>query len=212
MISRPARLFAPLAFALLGALLGPTEARAALTSDFDSGLGITNFRIQVDGNVVNFESPMTLNFSYNVNYVPLNMALNLTAMESLESNQGNLNFTRLGAGLRVYPLGMNGSRIVIDSKTEARKFKPSPYVGMNMGLSNFSILRVSSDKDQESFFNMVGIDAHLVGGNDLSLSPNLFLTAQVVLGLSLQSSARAGFGAVSYSGIGLFVGLKLASF
>lgn len=194
---------------LIATLFLSTPARAALTSDFDAGLGVTNIRMVVGQNVVNFESPLTATFSYNINYLPLNTSFNLTAMESLQSNQGSLNFTRVGGGFRTYPLGMNGARVIIDSKTEARKFKPSPYVGLNIGLSNFSVTDVSSSI---GFFNAVAIDGHLVGGNDLTIAPNLFLTAQVVLALGLHSPERENFGRLTYNGIGLFVGVKLTSF
>lgn len=191
------------------ALFAGAPAQAALTSDFDAGFGVTNIRLKVDTNIVNFESPLTMNFAYNINYLPLNTSLNLVAMESLQSNQGALNFTRVGAGFRTYPMGMNGQRVIIDSRTEARKFRPSPYVGANVGISNFSITEVSSSI---GFFNAVALDAHLVGGNDLTIAPNLFLTAQVVLTMSLSAPQRGSFAAMTYDGIGLFVGLKLASF
>ncbi|NJL25143.1 MAG: hypothetical protein HC902_08180 [Calothrix sp. SM1_5_4] len=189
-------------------LLASLPSHAYLTSDVDVSTGYTSFSISSGENSINLMSLATLNFSYNLNNAAWNTALNLDMSEAMQSNQGPLAWTRVAGGFKFYPTGFNAQRVVFDNKIEGIYWRPAPFMGASLGLSNMSISNVGG---QSGSLNASVMDAGLKAGAEVVITPNVFLTGQLSLiqGLVAQSS-KTTFD-ISYTGMGVYMGIKIIS-
>ncbi len=144
-----------------------------LTSDFAVNYGVANYRLNAGRDDLNLTSTYLIDFSYNLNQENINTVFFVNFNEAPESSQGVMAYTHLGFGFRVYPLGINGERTILDSTTEGRILRPSPFVGSSLGVTNFSVQKVN---DTTGYFNAVGFDVSIHTGVEVVLTPDVFFS------------------------------------
>lgn len=193
----------------LGILLLGVNAQAYLTSDFDVATGYTGATLKTTGNTVNMNSMSTLDFSYNLNNPAWSSALNLVFSEVATSSQGNLAWTRVGVGVRYYPIGYNGERVIFDNQVEGRYWRPAPFVGFSTGFSNFSVESVDGTS---GYFNATSMDFNLRFGAEVVLTSNYFLTGQISALMGVPNENPKTKKDFSYTAMGIYMGLKILSF
>ncbi len=182
---------------------------AYLTSDFHVNAGGMEYKLKPGSSELTISSTSLIDFSYNLNQDNLDMSFFLNFAETVSSSQGPLAYTHLATGLRYYPLGINGQRVIYDSTTEGRLLKPSPFVSVAFGVSNFSVKDINST---EGYFNAVGYDVLVAGGVEVVLTSDIFLTGQLVIVQGIPTTNPQTQLSLSYSGMALLFGLKLTSF
>ncbi|WP_413582469.1 hypothetical protein [Bdellovibrio sp. HCB288] len=175
---------------------------AYLTSDWDVSLGLTSLQYDFARleSAKSLESSTTLEVNYSLNNPSINTAMTLSFMEITEAAGLQMPFTRIAVGARYYVLGVNGMRTVLDSRTQAKVWRSTPFVAMNFGLSNLAV-----DKLNASL-----LDVSLRGGVEIPMMSNLLLVGQVSVGTSLTSSSDED--SVNYQFMNLFAGLRFVGF
>lgn len=191
------------AWVLVIALLMSSPAWAYLTSDWDVSLGMTSLKYAFarDSSSKTIESPTTLEVNYSVNSPSINTAFTLSFMEMTEAEGMQMPFTRIALGARYYLFGTNGLRTILDSRTQAKVWRPTPFVAANLGLCNLAV------KD----FNASLVDLNLRGGVEIPMMSNMLLIGQVAMGSSLTAAGTAEDG-VQYTFITLFAGVRFVGF
>lgn len=186
-------------------------AHGYLTSDFDFNVGFSSFVITVGDVERTLESLSTLEFGYNLIYSRANMAFNLSFQEIVSSEFGLLPYTRIAFGPRWYPRGLNGKKIIFDNQVKGKVWRPSPFVGLQGGLSNFSI-QDNSDAQRENDVNAAVIDANVEMGVEIPVTQDWLLVGQFSYSLAVVSGGGDQRPEFTFSGIQMFVGLKITSF
>lgn len=193
---------------ILPVLLGASPAGAHLTSDFDVNVGFTTIDVSIGESFAEtLESASSVEFNYNLNVSSWNTALTLSFFEMVETDFGTLAFTRIAAGMRYYPLGLNGGRVIFDNEAEGRIWKTAPYAGLTLGLSNMSV-----DTGEKSF-NAAAYELGLRVGNEVPIGADWILIGQFtyLMGMKAASETQANRD-FSYTGFSLLVGFRLTSF
>ncbi|XGC81091.1 hypothetical protein ACES2L_01180 [Bdellovibrio bacteriovorus] len=187
---------------LIASLVISTQAQAYLTSDWDVSMGMTSLKYKYS-NIVDdsLESSSTIEVNYSVNNPSLNTAMTLSFMEAAGGGGQQLPFTRIAIGARYYMFGVNGVRVVMDSTSEAKVWRPTPFIAVNAGLSNLAV----------EGFNASLLDLSVRGGVEVPLYSDLLLIGQVALGSSL-TSADSEDEAVTYNSMTLFAGIRFVGF
>jgi hypothetical protein len=198
-------------------LLFSLPAQAHLTSDFDMALGYSSISIEVQDRVGVIYSPQldsesTLEFNYNLNVSGPEISITMSFMEILESEIGSMPLTRLGLGVRWYPRGLNGSKILLDNQVMGRLWGPSPFVGIIFGLSNLSVNDTTTLGSSQLGFNAAVIDGQMNFGVEIPMTSDWMLTGRFSLLTSLLSNPNIDGMNLSYSGIQIFVGMKGTAF
>ena len=196
-------------FLFIVILIMGRSASAHLTSDVNFATGLTSLSISSAGNKINLTSMNTLQFSYNLNNPAWMASLNLEFLETLSSNQGPMAWSRFGFGAKYYPSGFNSQRVIFDNRVEGMFWRPAPYVGWGLGLSSLSVSNIGG---LSGYLNASVADLILKAGAEVVLTTSLFLTGEVnmITGLSSKGS-RTNYD-ISYSGLGVYMGLKISSF
>ena len=184
-------------------ILSFSRAEAYLTSDWDFSAGMTslNYKYPIAEVSSSIESLQSIEVNYSINKPSLNSALTLSFMEMIGGGDKQLPFTRLAIGARYYLIGVNGNRVILDSTTSAKVWRPTPFVSMNLGLSNLAV----------DDLNASLIDINLRGGVEVPAMSDLLIIGQFSLGASLTSPASEDEN-VSYTSMNLFVGLRFVGF
>lgn len=184
---------------ILVALLNSGTIKANLISDWDVSLGSSTFNYQF-GSELNesFETNSYIEFNYNLIHRGLDSALTFSFSEVLQGPTSYLPFTRFAIGGRYYFLGLNGERTIYETGISAQAFKATPFVGLNIGLSNLSVPGL----------NATFIDYALRGGVEIPLNSRILLLGQVGLGGDLVSSGNRSE-RVSYTTFDLFAGFRI---
>lgn len=191
-------------FLLLKCFLKPDAASAHLTSNYDFNFGFTSFEVKAaDSFKSTLESPTTIDFNYNLNMSAMKSAFSLSFSEMVTGPAGNLPFVRLGLGYRYYVLGLNGQRIVLDNDTDGRIWAPTPFIGLTFGLATLSIA------EGQSYFNASMVDGTVRLGAEIPIGSSWVLLGQFHYINSLALVGSSTDIDVSYSGIGIFAGLRL---
>lgn len=178
------------------ALLGAAPARAALTSQVDVGAGFSTLRLTSMGHSTNISGGVSTELNYLLKHPQISSAYSLSFHETMLG--GNLPFTRLSAGYRWYPRGINGGRLILDQGAEAQIWKPTPYGGLSLGIANVSVEE----------YNASLIDTSLFFGAELPLTTRLLIQAQ--LGFNGGSSMGASESRkASYQGVTAMFGIIL---
>lgn len=172
------------------------QSRAALISQVDLGTGFSTLRLNSADYTGNLTGGVSLEVNYVLKQVSISSAYTLSFYEVLRA--GAIPFTRLSAGYRFYPRGINGGRMILDQGSEAQIWKPTPYAGFSVGFANVSIEQ----------FNASLIDISPSFGAELPLTTRLLLQAQLSIntGSSMTASEAKK---ISYQGITALVGVIL---
>lgn len=172
------------------------DSQSALISQVDLGTGFSTLRINSADYSGNLAGGLSMEINYVLKHVSISSAYTLSFYEVLRA--GAIPFTRLSAGYRFYPRGINGGRMILDQGSEAQIWKPTPYGGFSIGFSNISIEE----------FNASLIDISPNFGAELPLTTRLLLQAQLSLntGRSMSASEERK---ISYQGITALFGLIL---
>lgn len=198
--------------ALLCTLFLSLQAQAYLTSDWDVSLGMTSLKYNFQDFSESVESVTTLEVNYSVYQPSINSALTLSFQEVFVSGGGQqLPFNRIAVGMRYYIFGVNGLRTILDSLTEAKVWRPAPFVGFNLGLANLSV----GKKDEgaaaaDKSLNASLMDINVRGGVEVPMASDLLMVGQVSIGSSL--AAESSLGTVSYTTMNLFAGVRFVGF
>ncbi|UOF00175.1 hypothetical protein [Bdellovibrio reynosensis] len=187
---------------LIVLLMIGVQAQAYLTSDWDVSMGMTSLKYKYSNLVDDsLESSSTIEVNYSVNNPSLNTAMTLSFMEAAGGGGQQLPFTRIAVGARYYMFGVNGVRVVMDSTSEAKVWRPTPFIAINAGLSNLAV----------EGFNASLLDLSVRGGVEVPLYSDLLIIGQVALGSSLTSAASEDE-AVTYNSMTLFAGIRFVGF
>lgn len=199
-----------LLFLLLAFNLGSCKAFAYLTSDTSFSMGLSSNTLSLSNTTQTITSTSMIDFTYNAYYQPLRSAFILNFTELASSNIGTLNENRIGAGLRWYVFGVNGERYVIDSQTEGRIFRPSPFLSLTGGMTTISVPSINKDKAQ--YFNAVALDWEFRAGVEIPITRSFYLVSQLSLLSSLPTYNSTTNESLAYQGVGFLLGLKATSF
>ncbi|WP_374076976.1 hypothetical protein [Bdellovibrio bacteriovorus] len=191
---------------LLCTFLMTAQAQAYLTSDWDVSLGMTSLKYKFRELDESIESSTTIEVNYSIYQPSVNTAMTLSFMEIAGGGPQQLPFTRIAVGARYYLFGINGLRVVMDSRSEARVWRPSPFVAANLGLSNLSV-----GESAEESFNASLIDLNVRGGVEVPMLSDLLLIGQVSLGSSMASAGKED-DSVTFNYINLFAGIRFVGF
>lgn len=188
---------------LVISLLMSSPAWAYLTSDWDASIGMTSLKYDFarDSSSKTIESPTTIEINYSINNPSINTALTMSFMEMTEADGMQMPFTRIALGARYYLFGTNGIRTILDSRTQAKVWRPTPFVAANLGLANLAVKE----------FNASLIDLNLRGGVEIPMMSNMLLVGQVALGSSMTAAGNAEDD-VKYTYITLFAGVRFVGF
>lgn len=186
-----------LSFLLFPVLLATGSAKAELVSAVDLNLGVTSFTLKSANSSRTISDMSSLEINYLLKHTGTSVAYLLSFGELFRSEDVSLPYTRLGFGLRYYPLGFNGSKVIMDSDVSAQVWKATPFVGLTMGIANVTV------KD----YNASLIEMAPRFGVELPLNSKMLFQFQMALltGSSTGSLARE----VSYQGVTGLVGLIL---
>jgi len=188
------------------------QANAYLSSDFDVNAGFTSFGINVGDNIQrSLESMSTIEIGYNLIFVGADMAFNFSFQEILQSEFGSLPYTRIALGPRWFPRGLNGRRVILDNQVQGRIWRPSPFIGLQVGLSNLSI-QDNTDSQLTNDFNAAMFDANVEIGVETPITSDWLLVGQFAYVVSILGETGDQRPEISYSGIQIFMGLKFTSF
>lgn len=130
----------------------------------------------------------------------MGLAYAIEFFELLNSREGSLAMTRLSVGPRWYPMGMNGSKVLIDNDVVAKIWKATPYVGASLGLANLST----------KAYNASLFDLGLHFGVEIPMSPKYLLNVQYIMNSSMSASAKSESTGISYSGSSATIGLLIS--
>ena len=133
--------------------------------------------------------------------------MHINIVEILTDSFSNISYTRLGAGLKWYFFGFNGEKLLIDNNTSGLILRPTPFVGMGIGLTNLSITSESTIGD----FNTSNYEAIVNGGLEIPISPTFLFLAQIQGMLSLSSNSEIAKD-ISYFGFSILAGIKISRF
>jgi len=132
------RLSGPLKSAIIiGILFGASQAQAFLLSSVDANIGFSSYRLELPTITKDLQSPTSIEVNYNQSSTGL--AYNFSIFEMYSSNEGTLAYSRFSVGLRYFPMGMNGARVIIDNTVQATVWKATPFIGFNFGIANASV-------------------------------------------------------------------------
>ncbi len=190
--------------------LGSCRAFAFITSDTTLSLGVSSNTLTLSNTSQTITSSSTIDFSYNAYYQPLRSAFIMNFTEYASSNIGSLNQIRIGFGLRWYLFGVNGERYIVDSQTDGRLFRPSPFWSLTGGMTTISVPAINKDPGQ--YFNAVALDWDLRAGVEVPLNRYYYLVTQLSLLSSLPTYNSSTNESIGYQGIGFLIGLKATSF
>ncbi|ASD65028.1 hypothetical protein [Bdellovibrio bacteriovorus] len=174
---------------------------AYLTSDWDVSLGTSSLNYSYGDLSDSLDSATTVEVNYSINSSAMNSAFTVSFTEMMGSGGQQIPYTRISFGGRYYFLGLNGQKLILDSRADARVWRPTPFAGINLGMSNLSV----------EGFNATFMDYTLRGGVEIPLASDTLLIGQVVFGGSLSSSGEVGE-EVAYSNFTLLAGLRFTSF
>jgi hypothetical protein len=178
-------------------------AQAYLTSDWDfsAGMSTINYKYPLAGVNESIETLQAIEVNYSINKPSLNSALTLSFMEMIGGGNKQLPFTRLALGARYYLIGVNGYRVILDSTSSAKVWRPTPFISVNVGLSSLAV----------DALNASLLDLNLRGGVEVPAMSDLLIIGQFSLGTSLTRPSSEDV-EVSYTSMNLFVGLRFVGF
>jgi hypothetical protein len=197
--------------AIILSLTFSMKARAELSSNYDFNLGYSSLDSKTSVTSTNVTGQVTFDLNYNLIVAACKCTLTGTFQEFFKSSQGDMSFTRIAFGSRYYPFGTNSMRIVLDSKTEGRIWRASPFVALELGFSNLSIARAD---ELDRYFNLFSNDIGIRFGNEIPIGPGIILLGSL---LGITSFGGSGSGAdkntsATYTGFSLLIGLRFSSF
>ncbi|MBO9666353.1 MAG: hypothetical protein J7501_06020 [Bdellovibrio sp.] len=180
-----------------------SPAWAYLTSDWDVSLGMSSLKYYFGRleDSKTLESSTTIEVNYSINNPSINTAFTMSFMEMTEADGMQLPFTRLSFGARYYLFGVNGMRTILDSRTQAKVWRATPFIAANLGLSNLAVEKLNASL----------MDISLRGGVEIPMMSNLLLVGQVALGSSL-TSAGDQEDSIRYELLTLFAGIRFVGF
>lgn len=187
-------------------------SNAYIASDFDANWGVSFIDVKVAGIAPKaIESYSTLEIGYNLIFSSINTALNISFMELVNSNFGLIPFTRLAFGPRYYVRGLNGTRLLLDNQVQGRLWRPSPFIGFQLGFSSLSIEDTTSPQFQNNF-NAAIVDANIELGLETPISSDWLLMGQFSYLTSVLSNSGDERPELSYEGLQILIGLKITKF
>lgn len=184
-------------------MLMTSPAWAYLTSDWDfsTGMSTVNYKYPIAGVDQSIESLQAIEVNYSINKPSLSSALTLSFMEMIGGGNKQLPFTRMALGARYYLIGVNGYRVILDSTSSAKVWRPTPFISVNFGLSNLAV----------DDLNASLLDINLRGGVEVPAMSDLLIIGQFSLGTSLTAPSSEDEN-ISYTSMNLFVGLRFVGF
>jgi hypothetical protein len=179
---------------LLGPLFWGSSCFAELVSNLDASLGYTTLNVTAGSSSTTISGLSAVEVKYILNHTALSMAYLMCFDELLRSQDQSLPYTQFSAGVQYFPMGFNGSRMILDQNVTARVWKATPFLGLTLGLAN-----ISTDQ-----YNASMIEISPRGGVELPMSSEVILSAQLVLRTASAAGSSTG---VSYNGISALLGL-----
>lgn len=177
-----------------------TPARASVVSSVDASLGFTSLNLSTAGYSKSLSSPSLIEMNYLLWMNNISGAIAISFSELLQSDGKTVPMSQLGIGYRYYPLGFNGSRVVLDQGVIGRIWKSTPFLGLNLSMVNISV--------EEFNASLVAISPRF--GVELPISSSIFLQASLVFNTA--SSTGSSERSVSYSGFSALLGLTFMDF
>lgn len=189
-----------LSFFLALFALNSSPAKAELISAVDLNAGLTSLSLKSADLNTSLSDFSAIEINYFLKHPGTSLAYVLSFAEMLRTQGVSLPYTRLGVGLRYYPLGFNGSRMIMDQDITAQVWKATPFLGLTMGLANVTVPE----------YNASLLEIAPRFGVELPFTATLLLQGQLILltGSSTGSSSRD----VTYQGVTGLVGLILTGF
>ena len=186
-----------LSFLLISVLFTGPQAHAELISAADINIGTTTLNMKTANNSSSVSDISSIEVNYLLKHSGTPIAYVLSFGELLRSQDVSLPYTRLGAGVRYYPLGFNGSRMILDQEVTAQVWRATPFVGLILGIANVTV----------TDYNASLIEMSPRFGVELPLTTNVLLQVQMSLlsGTATGSISRE----VSYDGVTGLVGVIL---
>ncbi len=185
---------------------------AAMKSDIDFNLGFSSINITAGEDLSQrIESYSTVEVNYNMIMSSMSTVFNISFQEFIDSTYGNLAYARLGVGAKWYPKGLSSQRVIFENQVIGQLFKPTPFIGLNLGLANLSV-DDNSDPFLQASYNASVIDAIIQIGLETPLNPDWLLTAHFGYVQSLMSNAQGDQPALVYTGFQVLIGVKLTNF
>lgn len=188
-------------------LLLTSPAYAALVSDWDISMGMISMKYSHRDLSDTLESSTALEVNYSIYQSAMDTAFTLTFMEVAGGGGHSLPYTRISMGARYYLMGINGLRTILDSRSEMRVWKASPFVAMNLGIGS---LTVKTDEEGGGF-NASLVDLNFRGGVEIPLGSDLLLIGQISVGSSMTSS-KVEDESVNYNFVSLLAGIRFVGF
>lgn len=180
------------------------HAASPLVSSVDVNTGFTSIRMKTGDYETTLDSTMSLEANYNLKHAAWSTAYSMSFFELIEAQGRKLPYSRFALGIRWYPMGMNGGRLILDQGVQAHVWKSTPFIGLSMGVANASVDR----------FNATMTDISPRFGVELPVSSNFFLQGQLVISSgsgggsgAASSSAKTEYQQISYSGLSAMIGV-----
>lgn len=186
---------------ILGLIFFHATAYGAFTSQFDANLGQSSFRAKTSNNQRTIDSLSTIELVYGLVSAASGVSYTLNMFELVNSNEVSMAFTRVSVGSKWYPLGVNGSTVIIDNDVKAKIWKPTPFLGLNLGIVNLST------KD----YNASLFDTTIRLGVEVPVTAQMLLNFQFLLSQSLSGSSKSQETQISYEGNSAMIGLVFSS-
>lgn len=125
----------------------------------------------------------------------------MTFSEILSAAGKQIPLAMFSAGFRYYPSGFNGYRLILDQGVQAKVWKATSFMGMNLGIANVSIDELNASV----------IDISPRFGVELPISSSTMAQAQLVL-QTASSSGTSEQTAIKYTGISAYLGIVIVDF
>lgn len=176
------------------------NVHAHFVSSVDANLGFSSYRIELSNVSKELQSPTTIEVNYSLKQSSTGLAYNFSMFEMLTSNEGTLNYTRFSAGLKYFPFGMNGQRVILDNQTQATVWKPTSFVGINLGIANISTKE----------FNASIMELSPRFGVEIPLSSNFLMQGQLLLA-SGSSAGGSSARSIKITGVSAMLGFIITN-
>ncbi len=177
-----------------------STSRANVISSVDASLGFTSLNLSTTGYSKSLSSPSLIEMNYLLWMNNISGAIVVSFSELLQGEGKTVPMSQLGLGYRYYPLGFNGSRVILDQGVIGRIWKSTPFLGLNVSMVNISV--------EEFNASLIAISPRF--GVEMPISSSLFLQASLVFNTA--SSTGSSDRAVSYSGFSALLGLTFMDF
>lgn len=177
-----------------------SPTRAELISSLEANFGYTSLSVDAGAGSTTISAPTAVEVDYALHHPTLSTAYVLSFYELLQAGGVKIPYSQISFGVRYYPMGFNGSRMILDQGVAAKVWKATPFLGLSMGLANLTTEHLNASM----------IEMSPRAGVELPIAVNTLLQSQMILHSAGGGSGSADGGVTispKYTGLTILAGV-----